>query len=72
VGSREGSAERETQDQTADQVQGKAEEGEDVEMQEPVDNKGEESEPDSPLSPPPAEDTPQIVVEGEADTMDTT
>ncbi|KAK4147674.1 Tho complex subunit 7-domain-containing protein [Dichotomopilus funicola] len=62
AGSREGSAERETQ--------ASAEEGEDVEMVEVT--KDHESEPDSPLTPPPAEDTPQIVVNGEGDSMDTT
>ncbi|KAK4151470.1 Tho complex subunit 7-domain-containing protein [Chaetomidium leptoderma] len=67
MGSREGSAERETQS-----VQGEAEEGEDVEMGETGGIKDDESEPDSPLSPPPADDTPRIVVDGEADSMDTT
>ncbi len=61
MGSREGSVEPE--------VQEGGEEGEDVEM---GDTKDDESEPDSPLSPPPVDDTPQIVVDGEADSMDTT
>jgi hypothetical protein len=64
MGSREGSVERDTEG-----VQAEAEEGEDVEMGE---TKDDESEPDSPLSPPPADDTPQIVVDGEPDSMDTT
>jgi hypothetical protein len=34
--------------------------------------KDDGSEPDSPLTPPPADDTPQIVVNGEGDSMDTT
>ena len=61
MGSREGSVEPE--------VQEGGEEGEDVEM---GDTKDDESEPDSPLSPPPVDDTPQIVVDGEADSMATT
>jgi hypothetical protein len=64
MGSREGSVERETQ--------GEAEEGEDVEMGEPEDTKEAGSEPDSPLTPPPADDMPQIVVNGEEESMDTT
>jgi hypothetical protein len=65
MGSREGSADRETQG-------GEAEEGEDVEMGETGEAKDDGSEPDSPLTPPPADDTPQIVVNGEGDSMDTT
>ncbi|KAL2199210.1 Tho complex subunit 7-domain-containing protein [Corynascus similis CBS 632.67] len=57
IGSRPGSRE------------GSVEEGEDVGMHEAKDNA---SEPDSPLSPPPADDTPQIVVNGEGESMDTT
>ncbi|KAH6853710.1 Tho complex subunit 7-domain-containing protein [Chaetomium sp. MPI-CAGE-AT-0009] len=66
MGSREGSVERETQ--------GEAEAGEDVEMGEPEDAKDADagSEPDSPLTPPPADDMPQIVVNGEGESMDTT
>ncbi|KAK4136444.1 hypothetical protein BT67DRAFT_373362 [Trichocladium antarcticum] len=62
--SREGSAERE-----AKAEQDELEEGEDVEMGE---TKDDGSEPDSPMSPPPAEDMPQILVDGQPDTMDTT
>ena len=61
MGSREGSAEPEVQEE--------GEEGEDVEMGE---TKQDESEPDSPLSPPPVDRPPQIVGDGEADSMDTT
>ncbi|KAG7293092.1 hypothetical protein NEMBOFW57_003138 [Staphylotrichum longicolle] len=64
MGSREGSVERESKS-----MQGEVEEGEDVEMGEA---KGDESEPDSPLTPPPAEDAPRVAAEGEADSMDTT
>lgn len=64
MGSREGSAERETR--------GEAEEGEDVEMGDLGQAKDNVSEPDSPLTPPPADDTPQIVIEREEDSMDTT
>lgn len=64
MASREGSAEGETKREQDDQ-----EEGEDVEMGE---TKGDESEPDSPLTPPPADDTPRIVVDGRDDRMDTT
>ncbi len=45
------------------------EEGGDVEMGEA---KEEEEDPDSPLSPPPADDTPHMVVDEDADAMDTT
>ncbi|KAL2168500.1 hypothetical protein VTG60DRAFT_7236 [Thermothelomyces hinnuleus] len=61
AGSREGSVER--------QGQGSVEEGEDIEMGE---TKDDEPEPDSPLTPPPADDAPQIVVNGEGESMDTT
>ena len=61
MGSREGSVEPDVREE--------GEEGEDVEM---GDTKDDGSEPDSPLSPPPGDDTPQIVVDGEADSMDTT
>ncbi|KAK3300327.1 Tho complex subunit 7-domain-containing protein [Chaetomium fimeti] len=64
MGSREPTVERETQ--------GETEAGEDVEMGEPEDNKDAISEPDSPLTPPPADDMPQIVVNGEGESMDTT
>jgi hypothetical protein len=64
MGSREASVERDTE-----AVPAETEEGEDVEMGE---TKDDGSEPDSPLSPPPADDTPQIVVDGEPDSMDTT
>jgi hypothetical protein len=62
--SREGSVERESKTE-----QDELEEGEDVEMGE---SKDDGSEPDSPLTPPPADDTPQILVDGQPDTMDTT
>ncbi|KAK0748244.1 Tho complex subunit 7-domain-containing protein [Apiosordaria backusii] len=64
--SREGTAEQRTeQEEQSERGQG----GDDVEMgDEPKDD---ESEPDSPLSPPPA-DLPQILVDGQGDTMDTT
>ncbi|KAK4251938.1 Tho complex subunit 7-domain-containing protein [Corynascus novoguineensis] len=68
-GSREGSVEREAQGSVEREAQGSVEEGEDVEMREAKDNA---SEPNSPLSPPPADDTPQIVVDGEGESMDTT
>ncbi|KAK4116456.1 hypothetical protein N656DRAFT_774727 [Canariomyces notabilis] len=61
--SREGSVDRE-----AKAEQDEVEEGEDVEMGE---TKADESGADSPLTPPPADDTPQIVVDGQTDTMDT-
>lgn len=64
MASREGSVERETKTE-----QDELEEGEDMEMRE---TKGDESEPDSPLTPPPADDMPQIVVGGQGDRMDTT
>lgn len=64
IGSREGSVEREAKTE-----QDEVEEGEDVEMGE---TKDDESEPDSPLTPPPADDTPQIVVDGQGDRMDVT
>lgn len=62
--SREGSVERESKSE-----QGEVEEGEDVEMGE---TKDERSEPDSPLTPPPADDRPQILVDSQQDKMDTT
>ncbi|KAL2180333.1 Tho complex subunit 7-domain-containing protein [Thermothelomyces heterothallicus CBS 202.75] len=62
AGSREGSVER--------QGQVSVEEGEDIEMGETKDN--EQEEPGSPLTPPPADDAPQIVVNGEGESMDTT
>ncbi|KAL2022662.1 hypothetical protein VTK56DRAFT_4743 [Thermocarpiscus australiensis] len=62
--SREASVERENKPE-----QGELEEGEDVEMGE---TKDDESEPDSPLTPPPADDMPQIVVDGQDERMDTT
>ncbi|KAK4240032.1 Tho complex subunit 7-domain-containing protein [Achaetomium macrosporum] len=66
MGSREGSVDRETKSVR----EGEVEEGEDVEM---ADTKDNESEPDSPLTPPPADDTPQIVIgREEGDSMDTT
>ncbi|KAK5663463.1 hypothetical protein OQA88_3892 [Cercophora sp. LCS_1] len=71
--SREGSPvgeEKMEQDQRVDEIEG------DVEMNEArVDDVAEESEPDSPLTPPPADsdDPPQILIDGQdADTMDTT
>ncbi|KAK4105834.1 hypothetical protein N658DRAFT_520957 [Parathielavia hyrcaniae] len=64
IGSREGTVERDTE-----AVRAEAEEGDDVEMGQ---TKDDESEPDSPLTPPPADDTPQIVVDGELESMDTT
>ncbi|KAK4129559.1 hypothetical protein N657DRAFT_640208 [Parathielavia appendiculata] len=64
MGSREGSVERDTE-----AVRAETEEGQDVEMGE---TKYDDSEPDSPLTPPPADDTPQIVVDGEPESMDTT
>jgi hypothetical protein len=64
MGSREGSVEKE--------ARGEAEEGEDVEMGDLGQAKDDVSEPDSPLTPPPADDTPQIVIEREEDSMDTT
>ncbi|KAL2130978.1 hypothetical protein VTI74DRAFT_5700 [Chaetomium olivicolor] len=73
MGSREGSAEREE----SKSMQGEVEEGEDVEMGESKDvemgeTKDDESEPDSPLTPPPTEDMPQIVVDEQGESMDTT
>ncbi|KAL2260659.1 hypothetical protein VTK26DRAFT_5262 [Humicola hyalothermophila] len=65
IGSREASAEREAKPE-----QDELEEGEDVEMGETRDD--DRSEPDSPLTPPPADDPPQILVDGQPDTMDTT
>ncbi|KAK3995367.1 Tho complex subunit 7-domain-containing protein [Cladorrhinum sp. PSN332] len=64
AGSREGSVDLRTDQDTQDggEVEG------DVEMTEIRD---EESEPDSPLSPPPA-DLPQILIDNQDDTMDTT
>lgn len=71
--SREGTPDREEkmeQDERMEEVE------RDVEMDEPrVDDAAEESEPDSPLTPPPADsdDPPQILIDGQdADTMDTT
>ncbi|KAK3310124.1 Tho complex subunit 7-domain-containing protein [Chaetomium strumarium] len=65
MASREGSVDREAKSVR----EGEVEDGEDVEMGDTKDN---ESEPDSPLTPPPADDTPQIVVDKEEDSMDTT
>ncbi|KAJ4297126.1 hypothetical protein N0V88_004044 [Collariella sp. IMI 366227] len=66
MGSREGSVEHEDELKS---VRGEGEEGEDVEMGE---TKDDVSEPSSPLSPPPADDMPQIVVDEQPDSMDTT
>jgi len=64
AGSREVSTEREVEAE-----QGEVEESEDVEM---IEVKDDQSEPDSPLTPPSADDAPQIVVDTQPDTMDTT
>jgi hypothetical protein len=68
MGSRDGSVDREAKSVREGEGE-EGEEGEDVEMGDTKDN---ESEPDSPLTPPPADDTPQIVVDKEEDSMDTT
>ncbi|KAK4162151.1 Tho complex subunit 7-domain-containing protein [Cladorrhinum sp. PSN259] len=64
AGSREGSVDLKTEQDTQDGGQAEG----DVEMTE---IKDDQSEPDSPLSPPPA-DLPQIMVDNQDDTMDTT
>ncbi|KAK0731096.1 Tho complex subunit 7-domain-containing protein [Lasiosphaeris hirsuta] len=64
---------REATPDTRDKID--QDEGDDVEMSETKqeeDEEEEEEEPDSPLTPLPSDDPPQILIDGQEDTMDTT